>query len=205
MRARAVIFDFGGVLTTCATPFRVREIVEAKGLPWEAVLHGFQTFRRDYDIGDLTVGEFYDRVWREAGLTVDAETRAAIEEADTASFLYPNARTLLWMRDLKRRGYRIGILTNMPRELAPRFRACFAEYTSLADAITVSCEERLVKPMRAIYDLTAERIGVPAEDIVFVDDSEMNCRGAEEAGWKTVRFVTNEQAERALERLLQEI
>jgi HAD superfamily hydrolase (TIGR01509 family) len=76
----------------------------------------------------------------------------------------------------------------MPRELAPRFRERFADTVALADALVVSCEEHLVKPMREIYDLTAARLGVDGSDICFFDDSADNCRGAEEAGWKAIRF-----------------
>ena len=49
-------------------------------------------------------------------------------EEDYASFMegYRNLKTLEWMRSLKSDGFKIGILTNMPPSMAPRFRRVFA-------------------------------------------------------------------------------
>ena len=195
---RGVVLDFGGVMTTCATPERVKEIVEANGLPWRAVMEGFGRYRRNYDIGDISVGEFYERTWRDAGVSVDPAVEREIEEADTSSFLHPNMRTLGWMKELNARGLKLGILTNMPRELAPRFRETFSAFTDLADALVVSSEEHLVKPMPEIYALMERRLGLAPSSLVLVDDSRLNCDGAERAGWRTIVFESNAQAESAL-------
>ena len=200
--ARGLVFDFGGVITACASPVKVKAIVDRLGLPWQAVLDGYAKYRREYDLGDITIAEFYDRTWRAAGVAVPPAARAEMEEADTASFLVRNDRTVEWLRSLKARGFALGILTNMPRELAPRFKAGFADVLSLVDALVVSCEEHVVKPMREIYDLAAARIGLPAGELVFFDDSEANCEGARAAGWRAIRFTGNDQAEADLERLL---
>ena len=197
---RAVVLDFGGVMTTCAMPVLVKEIIDEKGLSWQAVTEAFGRHRRDYDLGDIPVGEFYRRAWRDAGIEVDPETEARIEEADTASFLGRNTRTLEWMRSLKAKGLLVGILTNMPHELAPRFRETFHDYIELADALIVSSEVHLVKPMPEIYRLMEEKLGVGPDEIVFVDDSRVNCEGAERVGWRAVRFESNEQVESALAR-----
>ena len=197
---RAVVFDFGGVMTTCAMPVLVKEIIDEKGLSWQAVTEAFGRHRRDYDLGDISVGEFYRRAWHDAGIKVDSETEARIEEADTASFLGRNTRTLEWMRRLKDNGLLIGILTNMPHELAPRFREMFHDYIALADTLVVSSEVHLVKPMPEIYRLMETKLGVGPGEIVFVDDSRVNCEGAERVGWRAVRFESNEQAESALAR-----
>lgn len=202
MKISAVVFDFGGVMTTSATPTRVKAIVDELALPWQAVLDGFTRYRRQYDLGEMTVSGFYDRLWRDAGVEVRPEIRAAIEEADTASFLFPAERTLQWMRELKGHGLKLGILTNMPRELAPRFRERFAGIIAQSDALVVSNEVRLVKPMREIYDLTAHRLGVPGEEICFFDDAEINCAGARDAGWQAVRFSDIDTAAAEFEKLI---
>ena len=112
------------------------------------------------------------------------------------SFMHPNARTLEWMRALKSRGFKTGILTNMSTDLAVKFRQTFADFVFLADAIVISGEERTYKPRREIYDLLAARIGLSGGELCFVDDSEANCAGARAAGWRTILFKDNSQAER---------
>jgi len=198
---KATVFDFGGVMTSCATPVRVHEIVEANGLPWQAVLDGFKHHRRAYDLGDITVGEFYARTWRDAGVMVPDAVQSEIERADTASFLYGNEKTFAWMNGMKARGYKVGILTNMPRELAPHFKEHFAGFIALAEMTVISSEVHLVKPMREIYDMVREGLDVAADEICLFDDSEVNCRGARAAGWRAICFENVEQASAAFEEM----
>ena len=50
------------------------------------------------------------------------------------------------------------------------------------------------KPDREIYDLTLARLGVPAGECLFVDDMEVNCVAAREAGMRAVVYRDPEQA-----------
>ena len=54
----------------------------------------------------------------------------------------------------------------------------------------------MFKPQKRIYDLLRERIGLPAEELCFIDDVESNCEGARRAGWHAVLFEDNAQVER---------
>ena len=198
----AVVFDFGGVMTTTTMPERVRPIVAELGVPWEVLERGFDKYRRLMDGDFMTIDEMYSRIWSDAGITVTPEAQARILEEDQASFLYRNERTLEWMRRLKACGLKIGILTNMSSSFAKRFRAVFADFVALADAMVVSGEAKMYKPQRQIYDLLSERIGVPADGICFIDDVEANCEGARQAGWRAVRFASNDQAEAELDALI---
>lgn len=192
---KGVVFDFGGVMTTCTMPERVRPIVDELGIPWKALEDGFAKYRRLMDGGFMEFGEMYRKIWEEAGVTLSEETQARILEEDMASFLYPNLRTLAWMRSLRERGYKIGILTNMWADFGKKFRETFPEFIALADAMVISGEEHMYKPMKEIYDLLRSRIGLEAGELLFIDDAPGNCEGARKAGWKALRFLSNEQVE----------
>ncbi len=58
------------------------------------------------------------------------------------------------------------------------------------------------KPTPEMYSLGAERIGVPPEQCVFVDDLPFNLEPADELGMATVHHVTAEQTISELEGLL---
>ncbi|OLT46531.1 haloacid dehalogenase [Saccharomonospora sp. CUA-673] len=58
------------------------------------------------------------------------------------------------------------------------------------DALVFSGEVGVVKPQREIFLLTAERLGVPPEACVFVDDAPGNVRGAVAAGMVGVRHTS---------------
>jgi len=196
---KAVIFDFGGVMTTTTMPERVRPVVDSFGLPWKALEEGFARYRRLMDGGFFDLKTMYSLIWADNGLEISPELEARILAEDTASFLegYRNLKTLEWMRRLKARGYQIGILTNMPPAFAVRFREVFADFIELADALVISGEVGMFKPQRRIYDLLRSRFGLPAESLLFVDDVESNCEGARKAGWQAIRFESNEQVEAA--------
>lgn len=191
----AVVFDFGGVMTTTIMPERVRPVVDELGIPWEALEEGFAKYRRQMDGGFMTLDEMYSKIWADAGVEITPEQQARVLKEDTASFLYRNECTLAWMRELKAKGYRIGILTNMPPSFAPRFRETFGDFIMTADALVISGEEHMFKPNREIYDLEISRLGSEPAKTLFIDDSVVNCDGARAAGWKVIRFLSNAQAE----------
>lgn len=203
MKISAVIFDFGGVMTTSTLPERVMDLAKKKNIPWEIFERGFSAHRLRYDGDFMTLREMYERIWNDAGIIVDEETTQQFMKEDSGSWLYRRERTRQWMSELKERGFKIGILTNMNSEFGNRhFKSAFADYIALADAMVISGEEHVYKPMPEIYELMRKRIGVPANEICFIDDVEKNTAGARACGWHAVRFRSNEQTEREFEQLL---
>ncbi len=195
---KGVVFDFGGVMTTTTMPSRVRKVTDELGIEWADLERGFARYRRLMDGGFITVDDLYSLIWADADIDLPRDVREKILDEDYASFMegYRNLRTLEWMRTLKAEGFKIGILTNMPPSMAPRFRKVFADFIELADAMVISGEERMFKPQRRIYDLLRERIALEPDELCFIDDVEMNCEGARRSGWHAVRFIDNDQVER---------
>ena len=199
-----VVFDFGGVMTMSTMPERVRKCVTQFGIDWRCLETGFAKYRRLMDGGFITIDQMYDLIWADADISLTREMKARILEEDYASFLENsrNPKTLSWIRALKASGRKIGILTNMSRPFAARFRKVFADFVAEADALVVSGEEGMFKPQKRIYDLLSARLGVPAANLCFIDDAEANCEGARVAGWKAIRFENNDQVERDFKTLV---
>ena len=85
-------------------------------------------------------------------------------------------------------GIRTGLLSNswgdvIDRQVAGYERARFGE---LFDAVVISAEVGLRKPDPRIYLLAAERLGVPPEECVFVDDLLHNAEGARAVGMEAL-------------------
>jgi putative hydrolase of the HAD superfamily len=76
-------------------------------------------------------------------------------------------------------------------------------WAQLFDAVVISGEVGLRKPDPAIYALAAERLGLPPEQIVFVDDLPANVRAAVAAGMVGVRHVAVETTVAELEILFE--
>ncbi len=201
MAIRGVVFDFGGVITKLTMPDFVRPIMEELGVPWSLLEEGFGQYRRLMDGDLMTMGEMYVRIFAEAGLAFPDEVVERIVDRDQASYTLRNEETVRFMKELKERGFRIGILTNMCRSFVPRFRENFADAIALADALVISGDERMHKPEKRIYELLRERIGLEAGELCFFDDVEMNCDGARKDGWHCIRFRDIAQAKADFEAL----
>lgn len=192
---KAVVFDFGGVMTATRQPERAYRLAASFGIDKSVLEDGFARYRRLMDGGFILCGEMYDNILADAGIDLAPALRAEIAAEDFASFTGRNERTLAWMRKLKAEGFKIGILTNMSLEMAPLFRTAFADFIALADAMVVSGEVRMFKPQPRIYRCLRDRLRVDDRDILFVDDSPENCEAARALGWQTVQFRSNDQAE----------
>ncbi|HEV7656870.1 MAG TPA: HAD family phosphatase [Mycobacteriales bacterium] len=75
-------------------------------------------------------------------------------------------------------------------------------WDTLFDAVVISGEVGLRKPDPAIFVLAAERLRLPAEQIVFVDDLRPNVRAAAAAGMVGVHHVDVDTTVGELEILL---
>ena len=89
---------------------------------------------------------------------------------------------------LKAAGVPLYLLTNMPADV---FAARRARYPVLAhfDGAVVSGEEGVLKPSPEIFALLRDRYGLVPHETLFVDDLELNVRGARAAGFLAHRFV----------------
>jgi putative hydrolase of the HAD superfamily len=75
-------------------------------------------------------------------------------------------------------------------------------FSQLFDGVVISGEEGIRKPARRMYELGAERAGLPPQRCVFVDDLPFNLTPAEELGMATVHHTNAETTIPALEQLL---
>lgn len=110
------------------------------------------------------------------------------------SHLHPNEPMIDLMRELRERGLRMAMLTNNVREWEPLWRAKLP-VDEIFEIVVDSAFVGMRKPEREIYELTLERLGdVRAEECVFVDDVDVNCAMAAELGMTAVHYVSPEQA-----------
>lgn len=106
-----------------------------------------------------------------------------------------------WISDLKKRGYRVFILSNYGQQ---SFRMNSRTYPFLADVdgMVISYQVEMVKPDRGIYLCLLEKYGLKPDEAVFIDDRKKNVDGAVACGFAGIVFRSYEQAKRELENLL---
>lgn len=198
----ACVFDFGGVMTLATMPEGALKVAERLGIDRDIITLGYTKYRRQLDGNFITFEDMYDLILADNDIEVAKDDIAELIEADISSFHARNEETVKFMRSLKERGYKIGILTNMPTDFVPRFKKYFSDFIDLADAMVVSGEEKMFKPQRRIYRLMTERLKVAPNEICFFDDVEANCESARTCGWKAIQFSNVDQIAQEFEDLV---
>ncbi len=188
---RAVIFDFGGVLTTSPGALMAERAAEA-GHKLGDVLH-LMMGPLDVDTshpwhrierGEITFDEMSDAMgslFAAAGLPQPVRPPSTEEMAAAVA---PVDEMLELVRAVRTAGLRTAILTNNIREWNWRG---IVNADALVDVIVDSCEVGLRKPDEAIYRLTMERLGIddPA-DCVYLDDFAWNISPAQSIGMHAI-------------------
>lgn len=178
---RGLIVDYGGVLTTDVFA-SFRRFCEAEGLAADTV--------RDRFMSDPEARGLLERL--ETGRAHEAEFEAAFGKLLGVAperlidrmfgFMVPDEAMVAGVLTARSAGVRTAMLSNSWGE----DRYDHAQLERLFDAWVISGEVGVRKPDPEIYALAAERIGLPPEECVFVDDLPGNLKPARALGMATV-------------------
>jgi putative hydrolase of the HAD superfamily len=179
---RGLIVDYGGVMTTDVFA-SFRAFCDAEGLSPDTVRDRFRSDPEARDLlaaletGELEAAEFEPRL--AALLEVESERLIARLFGGMA----PDEAMLDGVRELRAGGTPTVLLSNSWGDALGYDRALLDE---LFDGWVISSEVGLRKPDPAVYELAAERVGVPPHACVFVDDLPGNLKPARALGMATV-------------------
>jgi putative hydrolase of the HAD superfamily len=176
-----LIVDYGGVLTTDVFA-SFRAFSEAEGLDPETVRERFlhdpeaRELLVQLETGRLTEAEFEPRF----AALLEVKSERLVDRLFGG--MEPDAAMVDGVRAARRAGVKTGLLSNSWGD----DRYDREQLAELFDAWVISGEVGLRKPDPAIYELAAERLGLPPEACVFVDDLPGNLKPARALGMATV-------------------
>ena len=197
MSPSAVVCDFGGVLTTplvhaldafakrCGTTLAELGLAMAASTE-RAGVHPLHALER----GEVSEAEFMRRTSDELAENIE------LSELGEGYFtrLERNESMLAFLAELRGRGLRLALCTNNVREWEPLWRPMLPEIDELFGVIVDSGFVGTRKPEPAIYRIVLESLELPGSECVFIDDVEVNCVAATQAGMRAVHFRDAEQA-----------
>jgi putative hydrolase of the HAD superfamily len=206
----AIVCDFGGVLTTPLLD-AFMGLQDSRGIPLEAFGAALARAAEndganplfELETGRLTEAQFVERLGRALRAELGRDVDLARFGETFFEYLQPNEELFAFMRGLHGRGYRMAILTNNVREWEPLWRTMLP-VDEIFELVVDSGFEGVRKPDPPIYELTLERLGVPAPATLFLDDMEVNVEAARALGMQAVCFRSNAQAIAEIERLLRQ-
>jgi putative hydrolase of the HAD superfamily len=193
-----LLIDWGGVLTTSLlgsfNAYCVRTGIEPELLMERLrAKSGARDLLIALEKGEISEPDFQDRVAE----ILEVEPEGLIDG------LFAEVGPEPAMIEAVRRAHEAGIRTGLVSNSWGVHRYPHELLAEIFDGIVISAEEGIRKPSRRMYELGAERAGVPADRCIYVDDLAFNLTPAEKLGMTTVHHTSAETTVPELERLLE--
>lgn len=194
-----IIFDMGMVLVD----FRWKALFEEMGLTGER-------FERmaNATVRDPVWNEFDRGIWTDEMMLEAFVERAPELEEELNDLFYNRFTELLrkfdytdeWIDSLKKKGYKVYILSNFSRK---GIEECPDEldYIGKTDGAVISYRVNLIKPDPRIYEHILEEFDINPSEAVFIDDNADNIEAAKKFGINTILFTGKEDADKELAKL----
>lgn len=186
---KAVIFDCFGVLTTA----RWHAFIDT--LPDNVDIEAARVVHRAYDAGIISKEASAAQIEEITGRTFTEIDDIASEE------VVKNSALIEYISQLKERGYKIGLLSNIASNWI-RDSFLTTQEQALFDTMVMSFEVGIIKPNQRIFEIACERLEIEPKEAVMVDDIDRYCIAAETIGMKAVMYRDFKQAKQEIERLL---
>jgi len=198
---QAVLWDFGGVLTT--SPFDAFNRYEAeRGIPRDFI-RGINATNAEHNAwarlesSAITLAEFdveFEAESRAAGHPIRGQAVIDLLSGD----LRPRMVSVL--TQCKQR-FKVACLTNNVRSGEGPGMARTGERAAqmqrvmdLFDVVIESSKEGIRKPNPAFYLRACERLAIKPNQAVFLDDLGINLKPAKDLGMRTIKVVSEDQA-----------
>jgi putative hydrolase of the HAD superfamily len=187
---QAVVFDFGGVMS--GTPDR-RKVVQFLCDSLHVTHSEFEKAnkkRRHASKSGMTDEEFWVAFSKEKGISLpedwSQQFMAVMKDA-----LGIDHQMYKIVEALKRKNIAVGLLSNVDEHFAKRAKliGVYAPF----DPCLLSCEIGCEKPDPKAYQILLKRLGLPASDVVFIDDKQENIDQARKQGIDAIVFRSPEQ------------
>ncbi|MCQ4213333.1 HAD-IA family hydrolase [Streptomyces longispororuber] len=181
---KGLVLDFGGVLTTPLVPAALA-FEKRAGLPEGALINALyldeEMSRRTAELERGAITQTRWNTEAAARLGVSADNLMGRIFAD----LRPEPSVIAAAAAARRAGVKVGILSNSVGTGPWNLYAGY-ELERRYDAVVISEQHGLRKPQPQIFELALRMLELPADQCVFVDDSEQYLAPAAELGLLTV-------------------
>ena len=191
----AIVFDFGNVLVDWDPRYLYRKLLDGDQAIEQFLGEvDFFGWNLEHDAGrpfDESIAEMCSRFPQYCDLIRAYDLRY---EESISGAIWPTVEVL---RSLKDAGYPLYALSNWPSDKFDLVRPKY-EFFSWFDDIVISGKVCIAKPDPRIFELLLARIGHPAGECLFIDDSPKNTAVAQQLGFQTIRYYSTEQFKQEL-------
>ena len=203
MKYKAIIWDFGGVITS--SPFEAfNEFEEANSLPKD-IIRTINSENPDmnawaqFESNSITIGQFNDLFLKEA-----KAKGFDIKGRDIIKLLKGSIRENMvsFLRELKS-DFKLGCITNNVKSSSQENTDSETEEVmSIFDHVIESSIVGIRKPNPEIYMMSCDALNVSPDQCIYLDDLGINLKPARELGMTTIKVIQPEDAIQEVRNLL---
>jgi putative hydrolase of the HAD superfamily len=198
---KAIVFDIGGVLIGLDLDRCIRTFKEVLG--FDRITELLDPYHQKGIYGEMEAGTLSADEFR-AEVLKDSRPGCQPEDVDRCMYSLLTGMDPDTVQTVKRLAgrYPLYLLSNNNPIAMSRILEMFRE-NGLAPETTfrdqfISSEMKLLKPSREIYEESVRRTGLPAGEVLFIDDNETNVLAARKAGMQARLFVPGEKLSQLL-------
>ena len=148
---RAVILDYGDVISQPPDPAAITTMAEVFNLPEDRFRHLYGTFRYGYDRGDLNARDYWSEIARAAESRTQRECRSnQLRETDLAMWSRLNPSDCVGRTNSRSSGMKTAVLSNMHDDMVQKVRKD-PTWEARFDCLTLSSAIGMAKPDAAIF------------------------------------------------------
>jgi putative hydrolase of the HAD superfamily len=189
---KAVVFDFGLVLSGPRAPWAMQEAWQLTGLAPERFEEVYWKFREDYDAGQLDGAAYWRKSLGSAGIVASPEAVERLVWLDGQMWCTANAPLLEWLPRLRAAGLKTAILSNMGDAVS---RAIEHECAWVHDFDVRMWSHAFgcTKPGRRIFEIVLQKLNLLPDQTLFIDDRAENVEAARGLGLHAIVYSSIEQ------------
>ena len=188
-KIRALILDFGGVISLPQNSKNLYNILQTSNLEHNDFMKVYLNQRANYDNGQITGKQYWLNILQYYGFESKIPKIPNLIKEDIASWTVINDSMIQFISEIRGKFFKLAIISNMNNDVLEYLRVNF-RWFELFDELIFSCEVGINKPNREIYKTCLRELNLSACDCLFVDDSLENVRAAKELDMHAIQFGT---------------
>lgn len=197
---KAIIFDYSGVIVRDESK-TLSKIIEYLGTTSENWHKEWFLRNREKNTGKKSYQEYFLDVCSKFKNSETSRNQISKMLEEKKNGYKINLELIETIKDLKSRGYKIGLISNYGKELRDKLKD--QSLYDLFDSTIISAEVGCQKPDPEIFKIAFSELGVKPKEVVFVDDSSNSLKDAEDIGYRPILFKGNESFRTELEKILE--
>jgi len=178
-----IIFDLLGVIINRFS--EMGKFLESSLNKSDKEIHSYfkEKIFQDFLRGKITEDKYWEEVIKKAEWKIEVSTLKKIRRESFDEI----KGTKAIIRELKKRGLKLGLLSSFTKEWAEFVREKF-DYEKYFDETLYSYQTGNVKPEKIFYETIFKKLNVRPENCLYIDDKKKYLKPAEELGMKVFLF-----------------